>query len=56
LPFRLTVQLKHCHNGVYFFGFYSLDVEGGKYDVLKAIDFDTLAFGVIFYEMMNTMS
>jgi FkbM family methyltransferase len=38
-------------NGHAFFDFFSLDVEGGEYDVLKAIDFDTLAFGVIFYEV-----
>lgn len=37
-------------NGHAFFDFFSLDVEGGEYDVLKAINFDTLAFGVIFYE------
>jgi FkbM family methyltransferase len=37
-------------DGHAFFDFYSLDVEGGEYDVLRAINFDTLAFGVIFYE------
>jgi FkbM family methyltransferase len=37
-------------DGHAFFDFFSLDVEGGEYDVLKAIDFDILAFGVIFYE------
>eukprot|EP00956_Cyclotella_meneghiniana_P018351 scaffold30523_cov37-Cyclotella_meneghiniana.AAC.8 len=33
-----------------FFDFFSLDVEGGEFEVLKTIDFDEISFGVIFYE------
>ncbi|KAL3918344.1 MAG: hypothetical protein SGILL_004285, partial [Bacillariaceae sp.] len=33
-----------------YFDFYSLDVEGAEYEVLKSIDFDKYAFGILFVE------
>jgi hypothetical protein len=34
----------------YYFDFFSLDVEGAEYSVLKSIDWDKSAFGMIFIE------
>ena len=47
---QIIIDANITTDGHAFFDFFSLDVEGGEYDVLKSINFDTLAFGVIFYE------
>jgi hypothetical protein len=41
--------LEH-YDGVKYFDIYSLDVEGAELQVLKSIDFDSYAFGVILLE------
>ena len=51
---RIISDANITTDGHAFFDFYSLDVEGGEYDVLRAINFDMLAFGVIFYEKDDT--
>lgn len=33
-----------------YFDFFSLDIEGGEYEVLKTLDFDSVSFGVVFIE------
>jgi len=32
------------------FDFFSLDVEGAEFEVLKSVDFDEVSFGIIFVE------
>jgi hypothetical protein len=34
----------------FYFDFFSLDVEGAEYKVLKSIDFDQVGFGVVLVE------
>ena len=34
----------------YFFGFFSLDIEGAELGAVMSIDFDLVSFGVIFVE------
>jgi hypothetical protein len=38
------------HDGSLFFDFFSLDVEGAEYHVLKSIDYTKISFGVLFLE------
>ena len=42
--------LAENHVETNYFDFFSLDVEGAEFEVLKSIDFDKLGFGIIFVE------
>ena len=42
--------LAENHVETNYFDFFSLDVEGAEFEVLKAIDFDNIGFGIIFVE------
>jgi len=44
-----NLLLAHA-NGITYFDFLSLDVEGAELSVLQSIDFDRVGFGVIFFE------
>lgn len=46
----LTEILQTHVGDTFFFDFFSLDVEGGEYEVLKSLDFSKFGFGIIFVE------
>lgn len=50
LPLQEIIDEHYQDEEVVHFDFYSLDVEGAEYQVLKSIDFTRVSFGIIFLE------